>query len=125
LAVNGDAWNMLWKSGSKPAGTSDTARLRSNRVNVAKDDVVNSVGVDTGALDEGFDAVSTDIGGVNLGKSATTATNRGADSVNDVSVRSTHTPTLLPLPFSELSRHSVLSVPTVGTESTEWVKWVG
>jgi hypothetical protein len=114
---------MLWKSGGEPAGTSDTARLRTNRVNVAEDDVVNSVGVDTGALDEGFDAVSTDIGGVNLGKAATTATNGGADSVNDVSVRSTHTPTLLPLPFSELSHHSVLSVPRGGTKSTEWVKW--
>jgi non-canonical (house-cleaning) NTP pyrophosphatase len=66
LAVNRDAWDVLRKSGSKPAGTSDTARLRSNRVNVAKDDVVNSVGVDTGALDEGFDAVSTNICGVDL-----------------------------------------------------------
>jgi hypothetical protein len=115
---------VLRKSGSKPAGTSDTARLRTNRVDVAEDDVVNSVGVDTGALDEGFDAVSTDIGGVNLGKAATTATNGGADSVNDVSVQSTHTPTLLPHPFLELSRHSVQLVPTVGTSCTEWEKWV-
>jgi hypothetical protein len=121
LTVNRDAWDVLRKSGSKPAGTSDTARLRSNRVNVAEDDVVNSIGVDTGALDEGFDAVSTDIGGVNLGKAATTATNGGADSVNDVSVRSTHTPTLLPLPQAAINRHFGRWLPPSGRQTPKWV----
>ena len=90
---------MLGKAGGEPAGAGNTASLRSNRVDVAENDVVNSIGVDASALDEGFDAVGADIGGVDLRQSASTATNRGTDSVNDVGVRSAHArkPTSPPL----------------------------
>ena len=66
LAVDGDAWDVLGESGGQPTCAGDTARLRADRVDVAENDVVNSIGVDAGALDEGFDAVSTDISGVDL-----------------------------------------------------------
>jgi hypothetical protein len=57
---------VLGESGGEPAGAGNTASLRSDRVDVAENDVVNSIGVDTRALDEGFDAVSTNICGVDL-----------------------------------------------------------
>ena len=107
LAVNRDARDVLGKSSGQPAGTCDTARLGSDRVDVAEDDVVNGVGVDTRALDEGFNAVSTDIGGVNLGQSTAAATNGGTDSVNDVGVRSTHS-------------HQPTSPPLSGNKSPLW-----
>ena len=99
LAVNGDARDMLGKTSGEPACAGDTASLRSDRVNVAEYDVVDSIGVDTRALDEGSDAVSTNVSGVDLRQSASTATNGRTDSVNDVGVWSTHTrkPTSPPL----------------------------
>ena len=66
MAVNGDARDVLGESSGQPACAGDATRLRSDRVDVAEDDVVNSIGVDAGALDEGFDAVSTDVSGVDL-----------------------------------------------------------
>jgi hypothetical protein len=66
LAVNGDAWDVLGKTSGQPTCAGDATRLRADRVDVAEDDVVNSIGVDARALDEGFDAVSTDISGVDL-----------------------------------------------------------
>ena len=99
LAVDRDARDMLRKTSGEPAGAGDTASLRSDRVDVAEDNVVHRIGVDASALDEGFDAVGANIGGVDLRQSASTATNGRADSVNDVGVRSAHTPTLLPLPL--------------------------
>jgi hypothetical protein len=66
LAVDSDAWDVLRKSSGQPAGARDAARLRSDRVDVAEDDVVNSIGVDASALNEGFDAVRTNVGGVDL-----------------------------------------------------------
>jgi hypothetical protein len=66
LAVNGDAWNVLGKTGREPASAGNTAGLRTNGVNVSENDVVNRIGVDASALNEGFDAVSTDVGGVDL-----------------------------------------------------------
>ena len=66
LAVDGDAWDVLGESSGQPTCAGDTARLRSDRVDVAENDVVNSIGVNAGALDEGFDAVSTDVSGVDL-----------------------------------------------------------
>jgi hypothetical protein len=62
---------------------------------------------------------------VDLRQSASAATNGRADSVNDVGVRSAHTPTLLPLPFSELSHHSVQICALCATICTEWEKWRG
>jgi hypothetical protein len=66
LAVNRDARNVFGKSGGEPAGAGNTASLRSDRVDVAENDVVNGIGVDARALHEGFDAVSTNICGVDL-----------------------------------------------------------
>jgi hypothetical protein len=66
LAVNRDARNLFGKSGGEPAGAGNTASLWSDRVDVAKNDIVNGIGVDARALHEGFDAVSTNICGVDL-----------------------------------------------------------
>jgi hypothetical protein len=66
LAVNRDARDVLGESGGEPAGAGNTASLRSDRVDVAENDVVNGIGVDARALHEGFDAVSTNVCGVDL-----------------------------------------------------------
>ena len=69
----------------QPAGPSDVAGLTADRVDIAEDDVFDSIRVDARAFEQGRDAGGTKIGGVDECESATSLSGGSADSVDDVS----------------------------------------
>ncbi len=90
LAVDGGAGDVLRKTGGEPARAGDVAGLRTDRIDIAEHDIVDSVGVDAGALDEVLDAVCAEVCRVDLGQSTTAASDGAADGVDDVRGRAAH-----------------------------------
>ncbi|MEY3054723.1 MAG: hypothetical protein RL550_1246 [Actinomycetota bacterium] len=62
LAIDGGARNVLGQPSCQPAGAGDAARLRTHRVDVAEDHVVDGGRVDSRAVDERLDGVGTEVG---------------------------------------------------------------
>ena len=90
LAVDGCAGNVLRQACGQPTGASDVAGLTADRVDIAEDDVFDSIRVDARAFEQGRDAGGTKIGGVDECESATSLSGGSADSVDDVSLGHGH-----------------------------------
>jgi hypothetical protein len=83
LAVDGGAGDVLGSAGDQPTGAGDVARLTTDRVDVAEDDVLDRTRIDAGALQERLDGGGPEVGRVDLAQRAT----RGVAEIRPIALR--------------------------------------
>src|SRR5699024_4217331 len=86
LAVDGGAGHVQGHAGGQPRGAADVAGLGADGVDAAEDHVVDDLGVDAGALDDGPDDVRPQVGRVLAGQASATLADGRADVVETVGV---------------------------------------
>ena len=87
MSVDGGTRNMLRQAGCEPAGASDVTCLPADRVDVAEDHVVDSVGIHAGALDERLETGCAEVSGMHMSETTTPLSRGRADGVDDESLR--------------------------------------
>ena len=87
LAIDRGARDVLGKARREPCGPSDAAGLRSDRVHVAEDDVIDRVRIDACAVHQRLDAVRAKICRMHRAQSPATSAHGSTNGVDDEGFR--------------------------------------
>src|SRR4029079_19363470 len=87
LTVNGDTGHLFRIAGGQPGQPRDVSGLWSDRVDAARDHVVDRAGIDVHAPEQAAPRRRPEVDRMHAGQRPVALANRGAYSVNDVRLR--------------------------------------